>query len=67
MRSKILALALARPEYFCEWMLTRFPCLLVSHVYAVLDRAYRFFGEDGAARGPLDNEGIVTLQQCQLE
>lgn len=61
----ILTLALARPEYFCEWMLTRFPCLLVSHdiQYTVLDRgAYRFFGEDGAARGPLDNEGVVPLQ-----
>jgi hypothetical protein len=34
----------------------------------VFDRgAYRFFGEDGAARGPLDNEGIVSLQQCQLK
>jgi hypothetical protein len=29
--------------------------------------AYRFFGEDGAARGPLDNEGIVPLQLCQLK
>lgn len=33
----------------------------------MLDKeAYRFFGEDGTARGPLDNEGIVPLRQCQL-
>lgn len=35
---------------------------------AILDgEAYRFFGEDGATRGPLDNEGIVPLQQRQLK
>jgi len=34
----------------------------------VTDReAHRFFGEDGAARDPLDNEGTVPLQQCQLK
>lgn len=63
----MLTVALARPEYFCEWMLRRFPCLPVSHDIRFADRrAHRFFGEDGAAGGPLNDKRIVPLERCQF-